>query len=59
MDEELNEVLGPERVGEDNKMVLLMMQVHERETISYGPERMVRVLMLVFRSGVESGCRSH
>jgi hypothetical protein len=59
MDEELNEVLGPERVGEDNKMVLLMMQVHERETISYGPERMVRVSMSVIRFGVESGCRSH
>jgi hypothetical protein len=52
-------VLGPERVGEDNKMILLTMQVHERETISYGPERMVRVLMSVLRSDVEFGCRSH
>ena len=57
--EEPNEVLGPERVGEDNRMVQSTMQVHERETISYGPERMVRVLMLVFRFGVEFGCRSH
>jgi hypothetical protein len=57
--EERNEVLGSERGGEDSKMVQLMMQVHERETISYGPERMVRVLMLVFRFGVEFGCRTH
>jgi hypothetical protein len=55
----LNEAPGPERGEEDNKMVQLMMQVHERETISYGPERMVRVLMLVLRFGVENGCRSH
>jgi hypothetical protein len=59
MAEELNEVLGSERGGEDSTMVQLTMQVHERETISYGPERMVRVSMLVFRFGVESGCRSH
>jgi hypothetical protein len=52
-------VLVLERGGEDSKMVQLMMQVHERETISYGPERMVRVLMLVLRFGVENGCRSH
>lgn len=52
--EELNEALELERGGEDSKMAQLMMQVHERGTISYGPERMVRVLMLVFRLDAES-----
>ena len=52
--EEQSEELVPERVGEGSKMVQLMMQVHERETISYGPERMVRVLMLVLRFDIES-----
>jgi hypothetical protein len=42
-------VLEPEKGGEDNKMVQLMMQVHESGKISYGPERMGRDLMSVFR----------
>ena len=59
MAEELNEVLVLERGGEDSKMVQLMMQVHGRGTILYGPERMVRVLMLVFRFGVDAESRIH
>jgi hypothetical protein len=53
--EEQNEVLvlEPERGGEDSKKVQLMMQVHERGKISYGPERMERDLMLVIRLELE------
>jgi len=57
--EEQSEELVPERVGEGSKMVQLMMRVHERETISYGPERMVRVSMLVLRFDIESRIHSH
>ena len=57
--EEQSGELVPERGGESNKMVQLMLQVHGRETISYGPERMVRVSMLVLRFDIESGCRIH
>lgn len=55
--EEQSEELVPERGGEGNKMVQLMMQVHERGKISYGPEQMVRVLMLVLRFDIEPQIR--
>ena len=55
--EEQSEELVPERGGGDSKMVQLMMQVHERGKILYGPERMVRVSMLVLRFDI--GSRNH
>ena len=52
-------MLGLEREEEGSKMFQLMMQVHGRGKISYGPERMVRVLMLALRLDVESESRIH
>ena len=57
--EELNEVLELERAGEDNKMVQLKMQVHERGKISYGPERMVRGSASAFRLMSDFRIHSH